>query len=48
MAKKGKDKQTNKSTHDTTQKTILSGPIIAYYAVWVLLNVEGRTVTYSC
>ena len=24
------------------------GPFIADYAVWALLIVEGRTVTYSC
>ena len=27
---------------------VLSGPFIAHYAVWALLIVEGRTVTYSC
>ena len=27
---------------------VLSGPFIADYAVWALLVVEGRTVTYSC
>ena len=27
---------------------VLSGPFIADYAVWALLIVEGRTVTYSC
>ena len=27
---------------------VLSGPFIAHYAVWALLIVEGRMVTYSC
>ena len=27
---------------------VISGPFIADYAVWALLIVEGRTVTYSC
>ena len=26
---------------------VISGPFIADYAVWALLIVEGRTVTYS-
>ena len=27
---------------------VLLGPFIADYAVWALLIVEGRTVTYNC
>ena len=27
---------------------VIAGPFIADYAVWALLIVEGRTVTYSC
>ena len=27
---------------------VISGPFIADYAVWALLIVEGRTMTYSC
>ena len=27
---------------------VISGPFISDYAVWALLIVEGRTVTYSC
>ena len=27
---------------------VISGPFIADFAVWALLIVEGRTLTYSC